>query len=116
MRRKLETPNYKTYSSNTPMINGRIGLRNTHFFSSFDLSSDIYMRFASKSKKRSDNTRYEYNGWSAVNLNLFAEFGDKRQYSLGVDLNNIFNKHYQTAHESIPAAKFHAVVSGSIKF
>ncbi len=116
MRRKLETPNYKTYSSNTPMINGRVGLRNTHFFSSFDLSSDIYMRFASKSKKRSDNTRYEYNGWSAVNLNLFAEFGDKRQYSLGVDLNNIFNKHYQTAHESIPAAKFHAVVSGSIKF
>lgn len=116
MRRKLETESYTTYSSGTPTINGRFGLRNSHFFNSFDLTSDWYMRFASQAKKRSDGTSNNYAGWTTMNINLFAEFGDKRQYALGLDLNNLLNQKYTTAHESIPAAKFHAIFSGSMKF
>lgn len=117
MRRKIETKSYTTYSTGTPLVNGKIGVKNLHFYPSFDLNSDLYMRFASKVKNRESKTSIEnYGGWSALNVSLYAEFGKNREYGIGLDLNNLLNKEYRTAHESIPAARFNAVLSGSLKF
>lgn len=116
MRRKIETSSYSTYDSGTPAITGRMGVKNTYPLAYFDLNSDLFIRVASSSKSQSTSSTYDYSGWSTLNLALSAEFGANRQYALGLNLNNILNKEYTTAYESIPAAKFHAIISGSVKF
>ena len=116
LRRKIETESDSTYNTGNPRFTGNAGIKHTAYFDTFDIDSDLFMRFASKAKQRSDSAVYHYRGWSTLNLSTTTSFGTERQYHIGIDLNNILNKNYTTAYESIPAAKFHAVLSASMKF
>jgi hemoglobin/transferrin/lactoferrin receptor protein len=116
LRRQIKTDRYTTYDSGNPRFTGRVGVKHTAYFDHFDLDSDLFMRFASNATQRSDSSVYRYRGWSTLNLSTSTAFGDNRQYKIGLDINNILNKNYTTAYKSIPAAKFHAIVSASIKF
>ena len=116
LNRKIETESYKTRDSGNPRFTGNAGIKHTAYFEKFDIDSDLFMRFATKATQRSDSAVYHYSGWSTLNLSTTTSFGADRQYHIGLDLNNILNKNYTTAYESIPAAKFHAIVSASMKF
>lgn len=118
LRRQIETDSYKTFDSGNPTFSSTIGIKNSHFIDQIDtdLDSNLYIRTATDTNKRSGNDTYHYAGWSTLNLSMTASFGSKQQYQIGVDLNNILNKNYITAYESIPAAKFNAVISGSLTF
>ncbi|MGQ7170894.1 hypothetical protein ACUOCP_31330, partial [Escherichia sp. R-CC3] len=41
---------------------------------------------------------------------LEAEFGNEDQYRINLALNNLTDKRYRTAHETIPAAGFNAAI------
>ena len=76
-----------------------------------NLMSDLYLRAATKAKDHSNpENKQHYAGWTTVNLSLSTEFGNNDQYRINFDLNNILNKRYQTAHESIPATGINAAV------
>ena len=116
LRRKIETETYTTYDTGNPRFTGNAGIKHTAYFDKFDIDSDLFMRFATKATQRSDSSVYHYSSWSTLNLSATTSFGLDRQYHIGIDLNNILNKNYRTAYESIPAAKFHAIISASMKF
>ena len=116
LSRKIKTETYRTRDTGNPRFTGNAGIKHTAYFEKFDIDSDLFMRFATKATQRSDSGVYHYSGWSTLNLSTTTSFGADRQYHIGVDLNNILNKNYTTAYESIPAAKFHAIVSASMKF
>lgn len=118
IRRQVETDSYKTFDSGSPALSSTIGIKNSYIIDRLntDLDSNLFIRTATNANNRSGDTTYHYAGWSTLNLSMTASFGQKRQYQIGLDLNNILNKNYTTAHESIPAAKFNAVISGSLNF
>ena len=116
LSRKIETKNYTTRDTGNPRFTGTAGMKHTTYFDKFDIDADLFIRFANKATQRSDSSLYHYSGWSTLNLSTTTSFGANRQYHIGIDLNNILNKNYTTAYESIPAAKFHAIISASMKF
>lgn len=116
IRRQFETAKYKTFDSGNPLLSGSFGIKHTAYFNQVDLNSNLFMRVATDATKKSDSNTYHSAGWSTLNLSMVASFGDKRQYQIGLDLNNILNKKYTTAYESIPAAKFNAVIATSMSF
>lgn len=116
LSRKIETDTYSTRDTGNPRFTGSAGIKHTAYFDKFDIDSDLFMRFATNATKRSDSSVYHYSGWSTLNLSTTTSFGANRQYHIGLDLNNILNRNYTTAYESIPAAKFHAIISASMKF
>lgn len=116
LSRKIETDTYSTRDTGNPRFTGSAGIKHTAYFDKFDIDSDLFMRFATNATKRSDSSVYHYSGWSTLNLSTTTSFGANRQYHIGLDLNNILNRNYTTVYESIPAAKFHAIISASMKF
>lgn len=116
LSRKIETDTYSTRDTGNPRFTGSAGIKHTAYFDKFDIDSDLFMRFATNATKRGDSSVYHYSGWSTLNLSTTTSFGANRQYHIGLDLNNILNRNYTTAYESIPAAKFHAIISASMKF
>ena len=116
LSRNIETETYRTRDTGNPRFTGSAGIKHTVYFEKFDIDSDLFMRFATKATQRSNSAIYHYSGWTTLNLSTTTSFGSNRQYHIGLDLNNILNKNYTTAYESIPAAKFHAIVSASMKF
>ncbi|WP_392561167.1 TonB-dependent receptor [Orbus sturtevantii] len=116
LRRQLQTNTYKTFDSGNPTFSGSFGVKHTAYFNHLDLDSDLFMRVATDATKKSDTETYYYGGWSTLNLSMVVSFGLQRQYQLGLDLNNILNKKYTTVYETVPAAKFNAVIAASIKF
>ncbi|WP_081299646.1 TonB-dependent receptor [Gilliamella sp. wkB112] len=116
LRRQIKTNEYNTYDTGNPRFAGNVGVRHTAYFDKIDIDSDLFMRVATKATKKSDGSAYHYSGWSTLNLSTSTSFGPQRQYKIGLDLNNILNKDYTTAYETIPSAKFHAIVSASMKF
>lgn len=118
MRRKIETASYKTFNSGSPAFSGNLGVKNTTILDAInaDLDSHLFVRTAVATTKRSGDKNYHYAGFATLNLSVSASFGHERQYQLGLDLNNLLNKDYTTARETIPAAKFNAVISAGINF
>ncbi|NUF27254.1 TonB-dependent receptor [Gilliamella sp. ESL0254] len=116
LRRQIKTERYTTYDSGNPRFMGNAGIKHTAYLDWFDIDSDLFMRFSTKATRRSDSSVYRYSGWSTLNLSTTTSFGTNRQYRIGLDINNILNKNYTTAYETIPAAKFHALLSASMKF
>lgn len=118
IRRELKTDSYRSFNSGSPSLSSTFGVKNTHTIDKIntELDTNLFIRTATHASHRSGNYTYHYAGWTTLNLSMTASFGNKQQYQIGVDLNNILNKNYTTARETIPAAKFNAVISGSIHF
>lgn len=73
-----------------------------------NLTSDLYLRAAAKAQDKTGEKPTSTAGWATLNLAFNTEFGSDDQYQINLSLNNLTNKKYQTAHESIPASGFSA--------
>jgi hemoglobin/transferrin/lactoferrin receptor protein len=119
LKRQFNTNGKKTYRTGDPTLTGRIGVKNSRYFNQFDLDSDFYIRAAGKSRDHTALSVSDYenkSGWATANLEFNGFMGSERQYRVGLQLNNLADKRYTTARETVPASGFHAVFSAGMKF
>lgn len=116
IRRQYEGQTLKTTNTGEPTINGRVGLKHTLMLNAANVTSDIYIRAASSAKDDTGDKEVRTPGWATLNLAVNTEFGANDQYQVNVALNNLTDKRYRTAHESIPAAGLNAAVGFAWKF
>ncbi|WP_140920920.1 TonB-dependent receptor plug domain-containing protein [Limnobaculum xujianqingii] len=110
LRRQFIGQDMKTWDTGEPSVTGRFGVKYQLPLSALDLTSDLYIRAASKATDNTGTTTQKYPGWATLNLAFNSEFGPENQYQVNLELNNLTDKRYQTAHESIPAAGINAAV------
>lgn len=116
IRRQYEGDTIKTWDTGEPMLNGRVGLKHTLLLEVATVTSDVFIRAASSAKDHTGTSEINYPGWATLNLAFNTEFGPQDQYQVNLALNNLTDKHYQTAHESIPASGFNAAVGFAWNF
>ncbi|QKJ88607.1 TonB-dependent receptor [Paramixta manurensis] len=116
LRRELTGDKVNTRHTGEPTLTGRLGVKHTRLFSHFDLSSDLFLRAASAATDDTGATRIRNPGWSTLNATLSSRFGAEDRYQLSLDLNNLTNQRYRTAHESLPAAGFNVAVGFGVTF
>ncbi|HAT3953909.1 TPA: TonB-dependent receptor [Kluyvera ascorbata] len=116
IRRQYETATLKTTHTGEPTINGRVGLKHTLMLNAANVTSDVFIRAASSAKDDSSGTETRSPGWATLNLAVNTEFGANDQYQVNLALNNLTDKRYRTAHESIPAAGFNAAIGFAWNF
>lgn len=116
IRRQYQGDTIKTRDTGEPTLTGRIGLKNTLLLNSANITSDIFVRAASSANDKTGSKEINYPGWATLNLAFNTEFGPQDQYQVNLALNNLTNKRYQTAHESIPAAGFNAAIGFAWNF
>ncbi len=116
IRRQYEGDTIKTWDTGEPALNGRVGLKHTLLLNVATLTSDVFIRAASSAKDHTGNGEINYPGWATLNLAFNTEFGPQDRYQVNLALNNLTDKRYQTAHESIPASGFNAAVGFAWNF
>ncbi len=116
LRRQFDGANIKTWDTGEPALTGRVGAKHTLLFDQMNLTSDLFVRAASHAKNNTNDKATNYAGWATLNLAFNTEFGIEDQYQFNLSLNNLTNKKYQTAHESIPAAGFNTAAGFVWKF
>ena len=116
IRRQYEGQTLKTTHTGEPTINGRVGLKHTLMLNAANVTSDIYLRAASSAKDDTGDKEVRTPGWATLNLAVNTEFGANDQYQVNLALNNLTDKRYRTAHESIPAAGLNAAVGFAWNF
>lgn len=116
IRRQYDSSTLKTWDTGEPVVNGRFGMKHTLILNSASVTSDLFIRAASSAKDTTGDSEARYPGWATLNLAVNTEFGPEEQYQVNLALNNLTNKRYQTAHESIPAAGFNAAVGFAWNF
>ncbi len=118
MYRELQRDNGETSQTGDPRLMGTVGLRfERELLPKFVFTADLYGRMASSAKYlASDNTYYEYPGWSTLNLNLGVKYGDEQQYFANIAFNNITNREYRTARGSIDEPGFNVVAQVGVEF
>lgn len=110
IRRQYEGKTIKTTNTGEPTINGRVGLKHTLMLNAANVTSDVYIRAASSAKDDTGSKEVRTPGWATLNLAVNTEFGANDQYQVNLALNNLTDKRYRTAHESIPSAGLNAAV------
>ncbi|QHM72390.1 TonB-dependent receptor plug domain-containing protein [Mixta intestinalis] len=112
LRRQYIGQNHHTWHTGEPTLSGRIGLKHTLLLNAMTLSSDLWLRASAKAEDdtSADAPGKRYPGWATLNLAFSSEFGPEEQYRVNLALNNLTNKRYKTAHESIPVAGFNAAM------
>ncbi|HED1308904.1 TPA: TonB-dependent receptor [Kluyvera ascorbata] len=116
IRREYESPTGKTTNTGEPTINGRVGVKHTLMLNAVNVTSDLFIRAASSAKDDTGTEETRTPGWATLNLAVNTEFGANDQYQVNLALNNLTDKRYRTAHESIPAAGLNAAVGFAWKF
>lgn len=116
IRRQYEGQTLKTTNTGEPSVNGRVGLKHTLMLNVANVTSDVYVRAASSAKDDTGTKEVRSPGWATLNLAVNTEFGANDQYQVNLALNNLTDKRYRTAHESIPAAGFNAAVGFAWNF
>lgn len=116
IRRQYEGNTIKTWDTGEPTLTGRVGLKHTWLMNVANVTSDVFIRAASRAKDNTGTTEINYPGWATLNLAFNTEFGPQDQYQVNLALNNLTDKRYRTAHESIPDAGFNAAVGFAWNF
>ncbi|MGI8473135.1 TonB-dependent receptor plug domain-containing protein [Pectobacterium brasiliense] len=116
IRRELELPTRSTYRTGEPTFTGRVGVKNIMLFEHMELESDLYLRAASRAKDETADTAVQHSGWATANLEFTSTFGSENQYQVTLALNNLLDKRYTTAHESIPASGFSTAIGAAFSF
>ncbi|WP_174508272.1 TonB-dependent receptor plug domain-containing protein [Klebsiella oxytoca] len=116
IRRQYEGETVKTWDTGEPALTGKAGLKHTLLLNSANVTSDLFVRAASSADDKTGTRDIRYPGWATLNLAFNTEFGPQEQYQVNLALNNLTNKRYQTAHETIPAAGFNAAVGFAWNF
>jgi len=116
LRRQYEGSSVKTWDTGEPTLTGRAGLKHTLVLNAASITSDLFIRAAASAKDNTGTSEIRYPGWGTLNLAVNTHFGPQEQYQVNVALNNLTDKRYSTAHESIPAAGFNAAVGFAWNF
>lgn len=116
LRRQYKGNTLTTWDTGEPSLTGRVGVKHTQLIHSLSLSSDLFIRAANSAKDKTGSKELNSPGWATLNLAFNTEFGPQDQYQINLALNNLTDKRYQTAHESIPAAGFNTAVSFAWNF
>ncbi|MGL5387672.1 MAG: TonB-dependent receptor plug domain-containing protein [Serratia sp. (in: enterobacteria)] len=116
IRRQYQGQSLTTWDTGEPAVTGRVGAKHTLIHNAANMTSDLFIRAASKAKDSTGATELRYPGWATLNLAFNTEFGPQEQYQVNLALNNLTNKRYRTAHESIPAAGFNTAVGFAWNF
>ncbi|MEF9891449.1 TonB-dependent receptor plug domain-containing protein [Citrobacter sp.] len=116
IRRQYEGNTIKTWDIGEPALTGRVGLKHTWLMNVANVTSDVFIRAASRAKDKTGTTEKNAPGWATLNLAFNTEFGPQDQYQVNLALNNLTDKRYRTAHESIPDAGFNAAVGFAWNF
>ncbi|WP_370603997.1 TonB-dependent receptor plug domain-containing protein [Citrobacter braakii] len=116
IRRQYEGNTIKTWDTGEPALTGRVGLKHTWLMNVANVTSHVFIRAASRAKDKTGTTEKNAPGWATLNLAFNTEFGPQDQYQVNLALNNLTDKRYRTAHESIPDAGFNAAVGFAWNF
>ena len=116
LRRQYEGSSIKTWDTGEPTLTGRAGLKHTLVLSAASITSDLFVRAAASAKDNTGTSEIRYPGWGTLNLAVNTHFGPQEQYQVNVALNNLTDKRYSTAHESIPASGLNAAVGFAWNF
>ena len=123
MKRKFETETRSTENTSTPEFSGRLGLKYERTLANTPalVWADLWVRAATDSddEEKQDDGTYKVvttDGWETLNLAVGTSFGDEGQYRFSLNLNNILDKEYTTARNSLEEAGFHAVARMDVAF
>ena len=102
-RRRNELEGLDSYKSGIPKWRGRAGITYATSYQSFDLRSDLFVRYESSSEELEiSGTRLresQRDDWVSVNLNLGIAF--RQRYRLNLDLINLTDRKYMPATENL---------------
>ncbi|SDZ77715.1 hemoglobin/transferrin/lactoferrin receptor protein [Desulfuromusa kysingii] len=119
IQRKFDNGGVSTQKTGLPRFKGRYGIRYDKDLNNADVSLfiDLYGRSASSAEEQfSDGSVEKYASWETANMTIGSYFGAERQYRIDVNLNNIFDREYQTASSNIPESSTHAMIKFSATF
>lgn len=118
LQRRFESVTLKTWKTDRPAVQGRIGLQYENSTSGkLGYYLDFYSRFADQAEYESaPNIVDRTPGWVSLNMAGGLTYGSNRQHSLSLNLNNLLDKRYNTSTESIPMAGRSVVVSLNVAF
>ena len=99
LQRKFETDTINTYNTGTPSMQGTTGLAYSKEFDTISLDLDVNARYASETRYHEEFGYFgenSYGGYTVYNASAAVLFGEDRQYTAFVAINNITDKSYQT--------------------
>lgn len=117
MRRKFDFGDHSTWNTGTPRFYGRSGLRY-----SLDITpdvrfyADVYARFSTVSRSESSTgVVTSHSAWQTANLSAGLDFGSEKQFTLGAEVLNLFDRKY-AYNTSILEPGMHANLFFSYRF
>lgn len=118
LERKFESASLNTWKTGLPTVQGKFGLLfEQNRSKNFGYFADLNSRFADQADEEySDGSVERYPGWMTLNLGAGVQFGKGQQFKLAVNLNNLLDKEYVTAGETIPMAGRSVVASFNMNF
>ena len=109
---------FTTKDTGTPSVYGKLGVKyegEADFFNSYYL--DAYLRGATHADvEYADGSTEEYDSWTTFNIAFGSTFGKNDQFSVNIELSNIFDKEYSPATETLLAPGRAAMVKLSANF
>lgn len=106
MQRKLKYATYSTTDSGVPALSGRLGVRYDTTLYGADLWADLFVRAATPVRQTSLDgatlTTERLPGWGTLNLAFGGTHGKTRKVQVGVQFNNLLDKEYRSALDSLP--------------
>ncbi len=106
MRRRFESNTLSTWKTGTPSLQGKGGLRyEPAARQGIAFHADLYLRFANRAKEESSEGSVEETaGWTTLNLDGGVKLGSRQQHRIDLHLENLLDRPYRTASESVPMA------------
>lgn len=107
LRRRFDGTGGETWMTGDPSLSGRFGIRYERTIAeTMTFDADLYSRFASTAKQEDS----EDASWETYNLALGLHMGEERKAHLTLNLNNLTDRYYTEANNSLPGAGFHTVL------
>lgn len=113
--REFDGAMLKTSRTGHPRWTGRLGLRGEghlpQMAAALPLHGDLFLRWASSAREKTATASIEDPGWMTLNLGLGTRIGRQRPVHVNLNLNNLLDKRFREARNSINDPARHLVVS-----
>ncbi len=119
MRREYEDDAFSTWKTKTPLFSSRFGVRFEQPLESMvaKIWGDFYVRSAAKAEEEKRNGQIITNdAWSTLNLALGTSWGENDMWQFSINLNNLFDKSYTTAQNSLEEEGMNVVARLAVSF
>ncbi len=119
MRREYEDGDFNTWKTNTPLFSGRVGVRGEKPMDSMvsRIWGDLYIRSASEAEQEDRFGKVDTNdAWTTLNLSVGTSWGENDKWQASINLNNIFDKSYTTAQNSLEEEGINVVARLAVSF